>query len=343
MRILEKNQKGFIRLTPESQEDLWLLSTIISPGATVKAKTTRKVKLSETKVEKKTITMMITVVSTSFEDTLRISGTVISEHEDIPKGSAHSFSIHGNDQLSIMQHWHSFQIKRLDKAAQPQFIILMVALDRESVYFSQLHGNGYKILSHFDGDVQKKGVDEISKSSFYDTIAKTIEEYILRFDPSRIIIASPAFFKEDFMKHASDNIKNKAILATCSSVGENAFTELLKRDEVKTAIAQSKADDDMALVDVLFERISKQGNCTYGFEHVKTAVDAGAVESLLVSSAYLLGSRKENATITYNTLENIFTLVEQSRGSIHIVDSETDAGRRLDGIAGLAALLRYKV
>ena len=50
--------------------------------------------------------------------------------------------------------------------------------------------------------------------------------------------------------------------------------------------------------------------------------------------------RDENS---YGRLEAIMKVVEQAKGSITIITSEHDGGKKLDGIGGIGAILRYKV
>ena len=43
----------------------------------------------------------------------------------------------------------------------------------------------------------------------------------------------------------------------------------------------------------------------------------------------------------YEELETIFNLVEQSKGTIHIITHKNEPGLKLQGISGIAALLRF--
>ena len=39
----------------------------------------------------------------------------------------------------------------------------------------------------------------------------------------------------------------------------------------------------------------------------------------------------------------MLNLVESMRGTINIISSDNDAGKKLDGLGGIGALLRYKL
>jgi protein pelota len=342
MKILLKDmKKGVIKVFPTSQEDLWLLGQLIGKGALASAKTTRKIKISETKTEKKTYYSTISVENAIYEnDSLRISGTIVSEHDDIPKGGHHSLSISVNNDLKIEQKWLKYQVEKLEESTKQKANVLLSVLDRESVYFATMEESGYRKLSCFEGDVEKKADGAKASGGFYREIADKMRDYDTRFNFDRIVVASPAFFKDDFMKFVSDpGLKKKIILATCSSVSENAFDELMKRPEVKSALAQQRIQQEVVFVDELFVEISKDGKYCYGFEDVKERARAGAVELLLVTTG-LIFSRRENGS--FEELEQIMGAVEEVRGRVMIINSGNDAGKKLDGIFGIGAILRYK-
>ena len=53
-----------------------------------------------------------------------------------------------------------------------------------------------------------------------------------------------------------------------------------------------------------------------------------------------LGLFKENK---YKKIEDLMRLVEQTNGRIHIISSDHEGGQKLDGLTGIAALLRYRL
>ena len=75
---------------------------------------------------------------------------------------------------------------------------------------------GFQILASIKGSVQKKDQEQQIKGSFYMEIIKQIKEYVERYKIKNVILASPAFWKEDLMKELKDEeLKEKIILATC--------------------------------------------------------------------------------------------------------------------------------
>jgi len=172
-------------------------------------------------------------------------------------------------------------------------------------------------------------------------ILKQLEEYDKRFDLSKIIIASPAFWKEELMKEIEDdNLKSKIILATCSSVGENAINEVLKRPETENALKQDRISKELKFVEELFLEISKNNMASYGLKETKNVVDAGAVKILLITDNFIQRKRMEDK---YDGIEQIMRTVDNTKGDILIVGSDNEAGKKLDGLGGIAAILRYKL
>jgi protein pelota len=342
MRIVFKDlKKGIIKIIPVSQDDLWLLSQEISKGALVSGKTTRKIKISDTKVDKKTFYIeLITEKAEYSNNLLRISGITRSEIDEIPKGSHHSLTIELHDELKIEQKWLKYQLDRLFESTKEKANILLVALDRQDVYFARIEQEGYKVLSSFEGEVEKKSPGVKAKGEFYKDITLKLKEYDERLKLDRIVIASPAFFKDDFMKQLNDdNLRKKITLATCSTVGDNSFDEILKRDEVKSALSEERARQEISIVDDLFEQIGKDGKFAYGYNDVNERTLSGAVLILLITTKIIETNR---ANETFDRLEKVMQLVEQNNGKIMIINSNNDAGKRLDGITGIGAILRYK-
>ena len=189
--------------------------------------------------------------------------------------------------------------------------------------------------------MQKKDDEQKVESTFYRDVIRQLEEYNERYELSRIIVASPAFWKEDLMKGlGNDELKGKIILATCSSVGENAINEVLKRPETEEALKQDRISKEFKLVEGLLAEISKNNLASYGLEETKNAADAGAIRILLITDVFIQKSREENK---YSRIELIMKSVDNAKGDVVIISSEHEAGKKLNGLGGIAAILRYKI
>ncbi len=350
MKILHKNLKHeTIKLQPENLDDLWYLSTIIDHGDLIKGQTVRKIKVGKEdarkpQIKKKKVFLEIKTEKIDFKaDTLRISGTITQSPEDVPKGSYHTFNINPKDTLTITKEkWLKFQLDKLKEASEIKIPkILLIIHDREEALFALSKRKGYEFLSKIKGEVQKKAIETKIKSTFYQDIIKKIKEYTKKYKAKHIILASPAFWKEELIKQMKDEeLKQKITLATCSSVDKTAINEILKRQEIQEVLKKDRIAKEIKLVEQLLQEISKNRNAAYGIKETALAVEAGAVQTLLITDSFIQKKREEGK---YEEIEKIMKLADKMKGEIHIISSEHDGGKELNGLGGIAAILRYKI
>ncbi|MBR9691849.1 mRNA surveillance protein pelota [Candidatus Woesearchaeota archaeon] len=350
MKIINQNlKKGEIKVQIDNLDDLWYLSHIIEPGDIIKGQTLRKIKIGDkeqrrTEVVKKKVFVAINAEKTEFkDDTLRVSGKIEQGPDDVPKGSYHTFNFEeGTVAVIVKKEWLKYQLDKLKEAAafkQPS--ILICILDREDAIFALSKRQGYIILSSIQGEVQKKEERVVAKGSFYEDIIKSLKEYSSRYKTENIIVASPAFWKEELMNLIKDNsLKQKITMATCSSVGKNAINEILRRPETKEVLKKDRVAKETNLVEDLLTEISKQELGAYGIREVKKAAEAGAVKILLITDS-LINKKREQGK--YDVLDNAMKTVDATKGEIHIISSEFEGGKKLDGLGGIGAILRYKM
>lgn len=350
MKLLHSDFKhGTAKVQVENLDDLWYLFHLILPGDRVSGTTMRKIKIGKEgdrnqKIVKKPIRVTIEVEKVDFaryQNTLRIGGIIILGPDDVTKGSHHTFPVEENTTFTIEKdQWHKYQINKLKEASrQKAKAILLVVMDRDEAYVAQLKRFGYDVLSHHAGSVQKKTDREHQTTDFYKELEKVIVEYDKIKKPHHIIIASPAFFKEDFLKQfENDKVKKKVIVATVSSCTKSAFDELLKRSEVEQALHEEQAALELKHIDALLVEISKEGKAAYGMVAVEEKAHAGAVEKLLLTDSFIQRMREEGK---FSPVEKVMHASEKSGGEIHIISSEHEGGAKLNGLGGIGAILRY--
>jgi protein pelota len=352
MKIIKKDfRKGYATIKVENLDDLWYISQVIDSGDEVKARTFRKIKLGEsdsrqTKVIKKPVTIKIRVEKVEFDKygkSLRVSGIIVEGPDDVPRGSHHTIPFEESTIATIIkQEWPLYQARRLEDAEKRKSSnIILLVHDREEAVFALLKEQGYDVLAHIEGDVEKKDDSHEKKGDFYKELEKMLSEYQNRYSPTAIIIASPAFWKETLQKQITDPaLKLKIHLATCSSVGIPAIEEVLKRPELARLLKDERAAQESALVEELLSEISKQGMAVYGRKETKEAVNAGAAKCLMVTDELIRKARLEGV---FSQLESIMRAAEAMKGDVFIINSDNDAGKKLDGLGGIGAILRYKL
>jgi protein pelota len=340
-----KHKHGELKLKVEHPEDLWYLNNMIDPGDTVSGKTLRKLKpTEEAKAERKLVFMAIQVEKIDYSpQELRVSGKVLEGPEDVPHGSYHTFSIEQGNIITLTKpEWLGYQLDYLKEATTvkvPKIIICV--FDREEAVFAKLTRDGYTMLTTIKGKVAKKAVDEKVKETFYESIIAQLEEYDKRFALDKIILASPAFWKEELYKVLTNQeLKKKIIQATCSGVDETAIAEVLKRKETQQALQAERVSKEMSIVEDLFLAIAKKGPAAYGKKEVAQAAEAGAIEHLLVTDKLIQQSRAESK---FQELDQTMKQVDRAKGRVWIISTEHEGGKKLQGLGGIGALLRYKL
>ena len=352
MKLLHSNlKKGEIRVLSQSLDDLWYLSNIIEPKDIVQGKTLRKIKPISSDEKSKEATKRPVFLSieaekvefSKYSNILRVSGVIKQAPEDVPLGEHHTFNIDENTSITIIKgQWLKYQLDKLKEAcSEKKSSILICVHDREEAYFALFKKYGYEVLSHIEGEVQKKREENIKKENFYLSVIKKMEEYADRYEIKQIILASPAFWKEDLMKEIKNpELKKIIIPATCSSATKNGIEEVIKRPEVRVALQQERAAKEMIKVEELFTEIAKNNLAAYGVEQTENAAVMGAVKDLLVVDSLIQKSRMENF---YKRLETIMKAVDKAKGEVEIISSEHEGGKKLEGLGGIGAILRFKM
>jgi protein pelota len=350
MKIVVSNfKKGDAKVKITTLDDLWYLSQILDAKDIVKGETLRKIKIGESenqKVVRKPVFLSIEVEKTEFQkqgDTLRVSGVVMEGPEDVPKGSHHTFNVELNSVITIIkEQWLDFQIDKLKEASsETQQKVLLVVFDRDEAHFAYATNYGYEYIAEMKSDLPKKEEEKQTEGRYYQNLVAAIKEYVQRYAIERIVIASPAFWKEYLLKEITDSeLKKKIITATCSSADKTAFNEVLKRPEVETALRESRAVEEMQLVESLLKEVLVGKLAKYGLEEVVKAANAGAVRQLLITDNYIRKMRELNE---FERVDVVLKTVNNTKGKITLISSEHDGGKKLDGLGGIAAILRYQL
>lgn len=339
-------KKGTVKLRVNDLDDLWYLHSLIEPGDLLTGKTTRKIRIGETdNVVKKTLTLKIEAESIDFNETgdaLRINGKIEEGTDEVPKGSYHSITLDtGSEFILEKANWFGYQQQKLKEAVERKYNYLLCLFDREEAIFALTRKNGYEILAKIKGEVQKKQREIEIKKDFQEEIIKALDVYQGRYNPERVILASPAFYKEDLLKKVTlPELKAKIVLATCSAVDESALDEVIHQPELKEVLKDSRTRQEKELLDELLSAINKNEAATYGWKEVKAAIDAGAVRKLLLTEEFISEKRKAGE---FGILNEKMRTVEVLRGEIHLISAKNESGKKLNGIGGIATLLRYRL
>jgi protein pelota len=113
----------------------------------------------------------------------------------------------------------------------------------------------------------------------------------------------------------------------------NGIYEAIKTGIIKQITKENRVALETEVVEKLFEEIKKDGLATYGEKEVKNALENGAVDRLLIT----------DTIIRTDLGEKLINLAKQNSSNFTIINTMHDAGKKIEGIGGVAALLRFKI
>ena len=328
-------KSGTIKVKPESADDIYLISTLIDSGDIVKARTLRKIKIGEEdarkqSIIKKPVTLNISVEKIDFSKSsmaLRVSGKITEGSDDIPKGSFHTINVEENSTLTIIKdRWLGYQLDKLNDACKANYPgIILLIFDRDEGFFVLIEKYSHKLLSEIKGDASKKRYAEKTEKksgNFFEQIISLLKEYAERYKESRIVIASPAFWKEELFAMLDETLKARTTLSTCSAADPTAIEEVLKRPELKSALKDARLNEEIEIVNKLLEEISKNNLAVYGLKETEYCSGIGAIDTLIITEGLLTKSRSVGK---YGFIQRIMKTVESMKGTVKIVSSENSS------------------
>lgn len=344
MKILHQDARSNeIKLLAETVDDLWHLYNLIDERDLVFATTFRRKedkgdKLRPERTEKVRMRLGIRVQKVEFhesEDRLRLLGAIESGPQDV--GEHHTLMLSVGDDITIIKpEWatkHFDRIKRATGASERPTLLFVAIEDTEAViavareYGMKEHAT---LTRNPGGKMYETKSDEVG---FIDEIVSKLEP-MLHGEP--LIVLGPGFTKEALARKIREKFPQMSSLMTVQSTGQAGMAgihELMKRGIGGKVLEESRVAKETRLVEELFAEIAKDGMFAYGGAAVDAACASGAVRVLLILDSNVR-TKKADALIRS---------VEDSKGEFVIVSSLHEAGRRLESLGGVAALLRYKI
>lgn len=359
MKILyTRFKKGIVKVVPQSLDDLWHLYNIIYPGDHVYAKTTREVKIEEEYARPKqgkrvSVFLGVKVEKVYWDRTLnrlRIHGVIIEVPENISaRGAHHTLNIAVDKPLTIVKpKWQKHQIERLKKAGRAKTPpIIVLSIDDEEYCVAVLRQYGIDVKAEertrLPGKLEAEKRAEAFRG-FFRSALQSLRETWVNLQKPAIAIIGPGFVKNGFVKYvrnmASDIAEGIVDVKGVNSAGLSGIQEALRSGVLTKTLKHVRIAEETRLIEELLARIGKETrNATYGFDEVARAAQYGAVEKLLVADAALRETTDEQRTV----LENIMRQVEEKGGQLAIISAEHEAGAKLQGLGGIAALLRFPI
>jgi protein pelota len=269
---------------------------------------------------------------------LRILGIIEEGPQDL--GSHHTLNVDAEEMnvISIVkEEWKYHQLERIDEAVKlrSQPIVVFVSLDEDSATIAVLRQSGVQWIADIDSRRSGKMYESIDTGKDYFgeiiSVVRTNKD-----KDSPLVVVGSGFTKEHFIEHGRS--KEPALFENffshgTSVAGMNGVQEAIKTGIVEKITKENRVVFETNIIEKLFEEIKKDGLATYGEKEVSNALNSGAVERLLISDIMVRTKRGEQ----------LLRLAKQTNGEFTIINTLNEAGKKFDGIGGIAALLRFKI
>lgn len=359
MKILDENlKKGIVKLIPETLDDLWHLYNIIYKEDEVYARTTRQVKPDEEygrpkKGERVSVFLGVKVEKVIWDRTLnrlRVHGAVCQAPENIVgKGSYHTLNILVNKPLTIVKkEWKNHHLERLKRASKVSSKpIIIVSLDDEEYCIALFRQFGVEIKVESRVKLPRKM--EANKRSqaikeYFGKVLNALREVWTTAQNPPLIVIGVGFIKNEFVKHVKTAAPEifKAIIdvKSVNNSGAAGIYEALRSGIFTKTLKHIRITQEAATVEELLERLGKgEATVTYGLEEVKKAAALGAVEKLVIADSLLREASDQRRLLIEETIKKI----ELAKGTVMVVSTEHEAGKKLLALGGIGALLRFPV
>ena len=343
MRVIHRDlHHGEIRLQIQNLDDLWHLDNLVQPGDLVRAMTARRGeengdKLRPERMDKTKMLLGIRVEKVEFHefaDYLRISGVIEEGPQD--HGAHHTLNLTLMDDLTVVKDWRESELRRVEEAvaAAQKPLVSFLSLDDDEATIAQLRQYGLKELATIRAPSHGKMFPTADgKETYFTEILEKLRQSQLA---ETLIILGPGFARDEFIKFLKP--KDPAIALKTrgygtSHAGMQGVNEAMKSGLGAKIFEETRVGQETKLVERLLEEIGKDGLYSYGPAEVEDAIASGAVATLLV-----LEDRIRN-----RDTEELLRRVERQNGKVVVISGHHEAGKKLEALGGIGALLRFKV
>ncbi|KAL3270209.1 hypothetical protein HHI36_009265 [Cryptolaemus montrouzieri] len=368
MKLVAKNVtkdgEGDVTLVPEEPEDMWHAYNLISDGDSVRSTTIRKVQTesstgSSTSSRVRT-TLTISVESIDFDTQacmLRLKGKNIEENQFVKMNAYHTLELEMNRKFSLRKaEWDTISLERIEMACDPtkSADVAAVIMHEGLAHVCLITSSMTLVRAKIDVNIPRKRKGFVAQhekglQKFYDTVLQAILRHI-NFDIVKcILICSPGFVRDQFFEYLfqmavkTDNKillenKGKFMLVHSSSGFKHSLREALQDPAVINKISDTKAAGEVKALENFYTVLQcEPSKAFYGKKHIEKAIEAQAVESLLISDKLF---RCQDVKLRKEYVQ-IIDSVRESGGEVKIFSSLHISGEQLEQLTGIAAILRF--
>jgi len=357
LKILETNlKKCYVKIIPESIDDLWHLYNVVYRNDEVYAHTTREVKSDEKyarpgRDERVSVFLGVRVETVSWDrllGRLRIHGTICQAPDTVPAAAHHTLSIALNTPITIVKkEWARHHFERLERASKTsEKPMIIVSIDDESYAIATTMQ--YGIEERIKERIKLPGKLEadnraLATNEYFRKVLNGLRQ-VWTAARSPIVVIGVGFVKNDFVRYleneAADVAKAVIDVKSVNNGGVSGIREALRSGILLKAMKHLRIAEETEIIEEILKRLGKgEFTVTYGLNEVENAARLGAVEKIVLADSMIRESTDEQRL----HLENIMRQTEQKGGRVVIISTEHEAGEKLIALSGTAALLRFPV
>ncbi|MFW6110678.1 MAG: mRNA surveillance protein pelota [Thermoproteota archaeon] len=357
MRIIETNlQKDFVKLIPESFDDLWHLYNIIYEDDRVYAHTSREVEPDREysrpgKSQRISVFLGIEVEEVYLDkllNRLRVHGIIRDGPDTVPLGSHHTIDISLNKPVTIVkENWAGHHLERLKRAMRTsEKPIIIISIDDEGYAIATTKQYGIEVKIEENIKLPSKREADQRGSAikrFFDKASKSLRR-IWSDIRSPIAVLGVGFIKNDFARFLQNEDKDLAEAVVdvkgVNNTGVAGIYEALRSGVLSESMEHMRITRETEVIKEILKRLGQERyDIVYGLEDVKKASELGAIDKIVLADIKLRRTSDQRRLM----LEELMKEVEQKGGEVMIVSTEHEAGEELMALGGIAALLRFRI
>lgn len=298
------------------------------------------------------------------------------------------WAIEPPEPLRVKLYWcdQVFRLEPLKEMVKEKEVYGLVVLDTNEASIGILRGKAIKVLRHLSsivpGKTAKGGQSaarfaRVRAGLLHDWLKHVAEQAreLIPEDVRGVLVGGPGPIKKQWIDegYIPNELKKKLLAVKDTGYAdEQGLQELIERS--KDVLVEAAITKEKALMHRFFEHLKKgTGLVTYGLEPVIKALEAGAIEIILVSedAPYVeleledAAGHSEKRFICRedvakpqqckicgqqmgtmgqrDIIEALEDLAKQYGSKIEIISKETPEGEKLLALGGLAAILRYRL
>lgn len=247
----------------------------------------------------------------------------------------------------IYQCDQRFVTEPLEDLIIPKDVYGLIAIDNKTATIATLKGDNYNVVKkltsgysgkHKAGGQSQRRFERLIREQSHEFKVKVGERATSTLLPDiknlrGIIIGGPAGTKDDFVSgdYLHHELKKKIIaVKDITYTDESGIRELIGKSQ--DVLAEVQMVHQKSLIQRFMKGLIHDGNIAYG-DDINSALDAGAVETLLIS---------EN--LPEKEIDSLYDAAKATNANVEIVSSNFEEGFQLwNTFGGRAALLRFKV